>query len=47
LQNYVMQTAALGSTAKQPAAGTALIKYLASAAAGPVFDAKGLQPAAR
>jgi molybdate transport system substrate-binding protein len=47
LQNTVMQTAALGSTAKQPAAGTALIKYLSSPAAASVFDAKGLQPAAR
>jgi molybdate transport system substrate-binding protein len=47
LQNYVMQTAALGSAAKQPAAGAALIKYLASTAAAPVFDAKGLQPPPR
>ena len=47
LQNYVMQTAALGATAKQPAAGEALIKYLGSPAAGAVFKAKGLEPPKR
>lgn len=47
LQNYVMQTAAVGATAKQPAQGAALIKYLASPAAGAVFKAKGFEPAAR
>jgi molybdate transport system substrate-binding protein len=47
LQNYVMQTAAVGATAKQPASGAALIKYLASPAAGAVFKAKGFDPAAR
>jgi molybdate transport system substrate-binding protein len=47
LQNYVMQTAAVGATAKQPAQAAALIKYLASPAAGAVFKAKGFEPAAR
>jgi molybdate transport system substrate-binding protein len=47
LQHYVMQTAALGATAKQPAAGAALIKYLSGAAAGAVFTAKGLEPPKR
>jgi molybdate transport system substrate-binding protein len=47
LQNHVMQTAALGSTAKQPAAGAALIKFLSSPAAGPIFKAKGLDPPPR
>jgi molybdate transport system substrate-binding protein len=46
-QHTVMQTAALNATAKQPAAGEALIKYLASPAAGAVFKAKGLEPAVR
>ncbi len=47
LQNYVMQTAALGATARQPASGEALIKYLTSPAAGAVFKAKGLEPPQR
>jgi molybdate transport system substrate-binding protein len=47
LQNYVMQTAALGATAKQPAAGAALIKYLAGPVAAPVLKAKGLEPPPR
>ncbi len=47
LQNTVMQTAAVGATAKQPAAAAALIKYLASPAASAVFKAKGLEPPAR
>ncbi len=46
-QNTVMQTAALGATAKQPAAGEALIKYLTSPAASAVFKAKGLEPPQR
>lgn len=46
-QNAVMQTAAVGTTAKQPAAAAALIKYLASPAAAAVFKAKGLEPAKR
>jgi molybdate transport system substrate-binding protein len=45
LQNYVTQTAALGASAKQPAAGAALIKYFASPAASAVFKAKGFEPA--
>jgi molybdate transport system substrate-binding protein len=47
LQNHVMQTAALAATAKQPAAGVALIKFLSNAAAGPVFKSKGLEPPPR
>ena len=47
LQNYVMQTAALGATAKQPAAGAGLIKFLSSPAAAPVFKSKGLEPPPR
>jgi molybdate transport system substrate-binding protein len=47
LQNHVMQTAALAATAKQPAAGAALIKFLSSTAAGPVFKSKGLEPPPR
>jgi molybdate transport system substrate-binding protein len=47
LQNHVMQTAALSSTAKQPAAAAALIKFLSSPAAGSVFKAKGLDPPPR
>jgi molybdate transport system substrate-binding protein len=45
LQNYVMQTAAVGASAKQPASSAALIKYLASPAAAAVFKAKGFDPA--
>jgi ABC-type molybdate transport system substrate-binding protein len=40
----VMQTAAVGATAKQPAAAAQLIKYLTSPAAAAVFKAKGLEP---
>jgi molybdate transport system substrate-binding protein len=47
LQNYVMQTAAVGATSKQQAAGVALIKYLTTPAAGVVYKAKGFDPAAR
>jgi molybdate transport system substrate-binding protein len=47
LQNHVMQTAALNATAKQPAAGAALIKFLSNPAAAPVFKAKGFEPAPR
>ena len=46
-QNMVMQTAAVGASAKQPAAAAALIKYLTTSAAAAVFKAKGLEPAAR
>jgi molybdate transport system substrate-binding protein len=46
LQNYVMQTAAVGATAKEPAVAASLIKYLTSPAAAPVFKAKGFEPAA-
>ena len=44
-QNKVMQTAAVGSTAKQPAAAAALVKYLTSPGASAAFKAKGLEPA--
>lgn len=47
VQNYVMQTAAVGAAAKQPASAAALIKYLSSPAAGAVFKAKGFEPQAR
>jgi molybdate transport system substrate-binding protein len=47
LQNYVTQTAAVGASAQQPASSAALIKYLASPAAGAVFKAKGFEPAGR
>ncbi|HEY5217831.1 MAG TPA: extracellular solute-binding protein [Pseudolabrys sp.] len=47
LQHYVMQTAAVGATSKQPASGAALIKYLTSPAAGAVFKAKGFEPPPR
>jgi molybdate transport system substrate-binding protein len=47
LQNYVMQTAAIGASSKQQASGEALIKYLVSPAAGVVFKAKGFEPPPR
>lgn len=46
LQHYVMQTAAISATAKQSAAGAALIKFLASPVAGPAFKSTGLEPSA-
>jgi len=46
LLNSVTQTAALGIAAKQPAAGTAFIKFLSSPAAASAFRSKGLDPAA-
>ena len=44
LQNYVVQTAAVGAFSKQQASGMALIKYLSTPAAGAVFKAKGFEP---
>ncbi len=44
LQNRVMQTAGLAVTARQPAAGAALIKFLSNPATGRVFKSKGLDP---
>jgi molybdate transport system substrate-binding protein len=45
LQHIVMQTAAVGSAAKQPAAAAAFIKYLKSPAVTAVLKAQGLEPA--
>lgn len=47
LQHYVMQTAAIGATAKQPAAAAALIKFLASPDAAQAFKSTGLEPPPR
>ena len=47
LQNYVLQSAGLSASAKQPAAGAAVIRFLSSPAAGAVFKAKGLEPTPR
>jgi molybdate transport system substrate-binding protein len=44
LQSYVLFTAALGSKAKEPAAGRALLAFLKSPPAAAVFKAKGLDP---
>lgn len=44
LQNYVVQTAVLGATAKQPAAGAAFIKFLTGPAAARAFKSTGLEP---
>jgi molybdate transport system substrate-binding protein len=45
LQNSVTQAGAVGTTAKQPAAAAALLQFLTSAPAGPVYASKGLEPA--
>ena len=47
LQNYVVQTAAVGATAKAPEAALALIRFLTTPTSGAVFKAKGLEPGAR
>jgi molybdate transport system substrate-binding protein len=44
LQRYAMQTAVLGATAKEPTASKALIKFLSSPAADPVYKSNGLRP---
>ena len=45
LQNSVMQTGAISATAKQAAAGTALLQALTAASAATVYRSKGLEPA--
>lgn len=47
LQNYVVQTAGVGSTDREPEAAKALIRFLTTPAAGVAFKAKGLEPGAR
>jgi molybdate transport system substrate-binding protein len=42
IQNYVVQTVALATTAKQPAASNDLIKFLSAPAARAVFKSTGL-----
>lgn len=44
LQSYLVLSAGVSTGSKNAEAGTALIKFLASPAATPVFEAKGLQP---
>ncbi len=45
LQNWLLFTAGLSATAKEPEAGRALLKFLASPAAMAVYKTKGLEPA--
>src|SRR5687768_1333460 len=45
LQSYIHFSAALGSAAKEPQAGVALLRFLASAPAAPAYKAKGMEPA--
>jgi molybdate transport system substrate-binding protein len=47
LQNYLVFTAGVSATAKQPDAAKALIKHLTSPEAVPVITAKGWEPATR
>lgn len=47
LQNIIVFSAGVFAGAKQPEAARALIKFLSTAAAAPIFKAKGLEPAAR
>ena len=44
LQAYIVFTAAVSATAKQPEAAKALIQFLTAPAALPVIKAKGLEP---
>jgi molybdate transport system substrate-binding protein len=44
LQSYVVFTAGIGGTAKEPAAAKAFIDFLRSPAAVPVLKAKGMEP---
>ena len=44
LQTYVLFTAGLSATAKEPVAGRALLDFLATPSAVAVFKAKGLDP---
>jgi len=45
LQNSVMQSGAIGASAKQAAAGAALLQALSAPTAAPVYRSKGLEPA--
>ena len=45
LQTYINFAAGVGTGAKEPEAGKALIKFLTSPTAIPVFKAKGMEPA--
>jgi molybdate transport system substrate-binding protein len=47
LQLYLIFTATVGDTAKQPEAARALVRHLTSPAAAPVIKAKGWEPATR
>ena len=47
LQLYLIFTATIGGTAKQPEAATALVRHLTSPAAAPVIKARGWEPATR
>ena len=44
LQTYMVFTAAVSATAKEPEAATALIRFLTAPAAVPVIKAKGMEP---
>ena len=45
LQQYVIYTAGIGTTARDPGASAALIRHLTSAASASVFKSHGLDPA--
>lgn len=45
LQNYVVYTGAVGTSAQEPEAAKALINFLTSKSAVPVIKAKGMEPA--
>jgi molybdate transport system substrate-binding protein len=47
VQDVTVYSAGLASTAKEPAAGRALLAYLTSAQATPVLEKMGLQPPAK
>jgi molybdate transport system substrate-binding protein len=47
LQAYIQFAAAVGTGAKEPQAGAALIQFFTRPEAGPAFKAKGMEPAPR
>jgi molybdate transport system substrate-binding protein len=47
LQHYVVISGAVGTTARQPEAARALIRFLTAPTATPILKAKGLEPSSR
>jgi molybdate transport system substrate-binding protein len=45
IQNFTVYSAGIGTAAKDSAAASALVKFLAGAHAAPIIEAKGMEPA--